>query len=325
MSLIGIRYFAFQAAPLEPPKHLNPLWPVDGERFLDANYADTHRDQGSSLVQWDELDRTLLFLEFESNAIFLCTLASKDESSAILLQRLCRTFVLQIVELVRDDNHQAIQTLAEIAHLSTAAISALGAQHPIIKEIAKEEIEWPMIHSNISTLSSKVYMSDLPLSMNLFPSLSTASRFDISNAVGQIALRLYQYVRSTRSSAIRSAKRQGIMLDQLRQDGKVRQLSIEESAAILPDFSKESMVIASWWNVAERCLVEAYQHPELDRDSKPQLNQTEPILRALVTAKTHVKAGEGTIRSKILEKMENSFCSFGGMFKGKDKGLKKTK
>jgi hypothetical protein len=318
---LGIRHYAFQAGPDEPEQLLNPLWPLQGKRFLERVVGVPCQNEAAAGLAQDESQKEEFLFDFEKIHLQkLIGLVHQDKEAAAVMRRLCRSSVYELITLVENGDKDAIRTLWDVAHLATTVIGVLGAQDPVIREIAKDELEWPVLKStNPGFLLSKFDVAELPLAENLFPRLSTKSRFDVSSPLGKIAFLLYRYVHTTRIRARHVAAKRCIDMeiktwDRVKQS---RSLTIEESAALLPDFSNETS--DKWWKVAEQCLIEAYQHQDLDIHSKPQLDQRTPILRNLITAKSHIKAGEGTIRRKILEKLEFKFYSFGGHFKCKDK------
>jgi hypothetical protein len=254
-------------------------------------------------------DLQLFLWDVEVDADVLGLVANCHPKALDVLARVSSSSVDDLIALAQNGHEEALRRLVEVAESAAQAVGLFGTDNPVIREMAKERISWPVLASTRSEFAPQIDLKALGLGSAIFPKESKNARFGISDAVGKVAFRLYRYVREIRIKATAASQKAGLMEKLKLAQHSGRMLSIEERAALLPEFNSESTVIKQWWKVAQLCLTEAYPHPTL----AGEFNEQVPVLNDLVKAPSH-RTTEGVLRHKILEKLENKFDSFGGWY-----------
>jgi hypothetical protein len=297
----------FKADPNESDRFLNPFFGVGGtsdrygypkstERAISlptmaemvAGTESVVTEKAQELLAKPE-DLQLFLWDVEVDADVLGLVANCHPKALDVLARVSSSSVDDLIALAQNGHEEALRRLVEVAESAAQAVGLFGTDNPVIREMAKERISWPVLASTRSEFAPQIDLKALGLGSAIF--------------------RLYRYVREIRIKATAASQKAGLMEKLKLAQHSGRMLSIEERAALLPEFNSESTVIKQWWKVAQLCLTEAYPHPTL----AGEFNEQVPVLNDLVKAPSH-RTTEGVLRHKILEKLENKFDSFGGWY-----------
>jgi len=298
------------AAPDEQVRQLNPFFPIEGERFIKPLFAQPNVSGGGASRPID-LDELCEFLgHFEADANILFRIASQGQNAArtpalSLLTRLSLLFAAHLRTAAEKGDLEALSALTKVAESSTESLMRIAGKNlEAVRAVAENYIFWPVLKSPHPSLDPDFPLENLHLGSALFPNMSKYSRFDILSEMGRLSARLYVYVRQTRIKALAVVKQQRVQIEQLK-GIPPSQRTIEEDAALLPEFCSNISVVEKWARLAKRCLAESYPHPT----SPNEFDENAPSLKQLDTAPSH----QGRKRGKIYHKLEESFFSLAGV------------
>jgi len=307
LTSFNIRYVAFTADPAEKVRQLNPFFPIEGERFIEPIFAKTDVSGAGNVQPINSADLRDFLWNVQADLAIVFRVASQDQhaaQAAAVLIRLALSFAHYLRTAAEKGNPEALKVLAEVAESSTESLMEIAGKNlEAVRRVAKDYIFWPVLRSPHPSLDPPFSVGELHLGATLFPNMSKSSRFDIQSKMGRLAVRLYVYVRRTRTAALAVTKRKLIDIAQLRKLDP-SQRTIEEDAALLPEFGPDISVVGQWAKLAKRCLAESYPHPTMPNE----FDENAPSLKQLDTAPSH----QGRKRGKIYHKLEESFFSLAG-------------
>jgi len=243
--------------------------------------------------------------EFQTAPKLFVLSEAGNENALELIATVAKKHSEYLAILAERGNEEAVRLLAKISIATTTSLNELAIENPqALKSVAARNLQWPILSSSFPALQIEPDWQELGLGstlpLELDPGRQRKRRFNINTPAGKIAYQLLLYVCDLRTNA---------QLHQKRIKGRTSSFDelpgYHSDAAELTAFSADS--VWKWWDVALACLIDAFPN----RTNPAQLDETVPVLNQLVTAKAHRKSA-GTIRSRIIEKIQESFYSIAG-------------
>jgi hypothetical protein len=259
-----------------------------------------------SLFQFDSAGRKSLnsaVSTFEERFDDFFLVSKEEMNSGQKFRSLTKEFVRRVT-LLAENSSEAMEALVDIAIMATECIN--GSNPKRLERKASTLLVWPALDSRHPSLRKSLVKEVLPGSALPFR-LDKNGRALLKSLAGRIALNLLTYVHEVRLGAKNYVEEKGINIATIvKLRKKPGELSLEQEALLLPDFTGKPEVIEKWWEVAEKCLVESYP----DENDPTKFNPHNFIFKELVTSSKD--SSTGVVRSRIREKLVEIFYALGG-------------
>ena len=219
-----------------------------------------------------------------------------------------KRYMSLMAALAKAGRGEAGRNMARYALRATDCTRELVTTKPEqFKAVAEQELRWPVLRSPNPVMSqADPDWERLGLGADFPFKLSPDKRLDVTDAAGQVALKLWFYVHRLRESTLEVLQKHKLTVADLKPEGNKVDLHIQ--AAHLPDFAPESMVVQKWFAAAQAALISAYPDP----NDPAKLNTGIPELNAIVKGDRD-RATKGRLRHRISERLEKKFYWIAGL------------
>ena len=217
-------------------------------------------------------------------------------------------YLVLMTALAKAGRGEAGRNMARYALRATDCIRELVKTNPEqFRAVAELELRWPVLRSPNPVMSqTDPDWERLGLGA-VFPfRLHADKRLNVTDAAGQVAVKLWFYVYFLRKNTLQVLHQHSLTVADLKPECNKVYLYIQ--AARLPDFAPESMVVQKWFAAAQAALISAYPDP----NDPAKLNTEIPQLNAMVKGDRD-RATKGRLRHRISERLEKKFYWIAGL------------